>query len=323
MKAAKSWTPTSYKALAVDAVIVASVLALGIFGAKYFIQQAVGPIKAPNMSKEVAVVPIKATMSDMFFEWNAITCGFTTFGALFAARRVFWPFSLRMREFPVIQRPSGIYFNLREACEREGAPRMDYECEAAARMWRDAQVLVKDRLKAFASSRLIQAPPAVTPESPYCRIQIQDPFVAYRRDEEEVAFFRTIQENHFLAYSDPKQVESDRGDFRDLLNTERASRMIVYQLIRCETAPTEFNVPLSLRFPGFINSLRDLRDQFRKLFPCHQKQLDLLSDQEPKGVDLLNHLWKDGRKLAGGMATLRGTDATRLWKPFSTAAATV
>ena len=48
-KAAKSWTPTSYKAFAVDAVIVTSVLALGILGTKYFCSLAKSSInQKPN-----------------------------------------------------------------------------------------------------------------------------------------------------------------------------------------------------------------------------------------------------------------------------------
>ncbi len=64
-KAAKSWTPTSYKAFAVDAVIVTSVLALGILGTKYFcsvakssINQKPNGIQIPEAQPPAVPVPI-------------------------------------------------------------------------------------------------------------------------------------------------------------------------------------------------------------------------------------------------------------------------
>ncbi len=134
------------------------------------------------------------------------------------------------------------------------------------------------------------------------------------------AFCRAILSNHFQALSNAQKAE-DKENFSVMMAEalERISQITVQQLILCETEPTERNMPPALySIISEGNRLRDIREHFRGLSEGQKRQLDLLSEEEPRD-SVLSSLRRDGRSLAGSILVSRRMNL--LFQEFAEAAA--
>jgi hypothetical protein len=120
-------------------------------------------------------------------------------------------------------------------------------------------------------------------------------------------FAKAVLTNHFVAHPDDKQQEKE--DFEAFLKLDRLSRIIVHELLKCPTEPSEDNLPIplgemkidSLKKPmHFLKNLKALRKEYQTLSDEQKNKLDLLEDaiaKEEKSLQKLEDPPKESSRL--------------------------